>query len=98
MTKFGVLLISLSSVVSAHAANIVTTFDLGGANASIEANQGTIDQTTLFHIQTLSHTLDFTGDGTNDTLTVSTVPEPSSYALLAGLLGLSCVMVRRRRA
>ncbi|CAA6679924.1 MULTISPECIES: PEP-CTERM sorting domain-containing protein [unclassified Lentimonas] len=26
------------------------------------------------------------------------IPEPSSYALLAGLLGMSCVMARRRRA
>ncbi|WP_244648073.1 MULTISPECIES: PEP-CTERM sorting domain-containing protein [unclassified Lentimonas] len=50
--------------------------------------------------------LNWSGNGNNGpralvmeyTLTVSTVPEPSSYALLAGLLGLSCVMVRRRRA
>ncbi|WPJ95680.1 PEP-CTERM sorting domain-containing protein [Coraliomargarita algicola] len=33
-----------------------------------------------------------------DNLTVSTIPEPGTYALLAGLTGLAFVMVRRRRA
>jgi hypothetical protein len=32
-----------------------------------------------------------------DSLTLSAVPEPSSYALLAGMLALASVMVRRRQ-
>lgn len=41
-----------------------------------------------------------TGNMDIDTLTVngSVVPEPSSYALLAGMMGLACVVLRRRAA
>ena len=37
------------------------------------------------------------GTLTGSSFTLAAVPEPSSYAVLAGLLSLSCVMVRRRR-
>lgn len=44
-----------------------------------------------------SATLDY-GIGTSDTISISVIPEPGTYALLAGLLGLSFVMMRRRQA
>jgi hypothetical protein len=46
-------------------------------------------------------TLDITNSaagGANDTIILNVIPEPGTYALLGGLLALSHVMVRRRRA
>ena len=36
-------------------------------------------------------------DGTNNIITLSAIPEPGTYALLAGCFGLTWVMLRRRR-
>ena len=47
--------------------------------------------TTAIQVESLG------GDSHLDSFTISAVPEPSTYALLAGLTGLVHVMVRRRR-
>lgn len=64
----------------------------------------TYDRT--FTATNTSSTLRFLETSTNtkskdpflDDVSVSVVPEPGTYALLAGLTGLAFVMVRRRRA
>jgi hypothetical protein len=54
--------------------------------------------TTADGFLTLDYTV--TGSGTNagalNFMSLTTIPEPSAYALLSGLLGFGCVIVRRR--
>lgn len=66
---------------SATAASL-TTLAGTGATVTVTDGQGT----------------DFAGgyNGDGVSFTLSAVPEPSSYALLGGLLALTCVMLRRR--
>lgn len=42
-------------------------------------------------------TVDSNGKVTIDNVSLATIPEPGTFALLGGLLTLSCVMLRRRR-
>lgn len=43
-------------------------------------------------------TIQIFGAGTVPSIRMAAVPEPSTYAALSGLLALSSVMLRRRRA
>ena len=60
----------------------LTTFAGTGATVTVTNGQGS----------------DFLGgySGTGVSIALSAVPEPSSYALIGGLLALGCVMLRRR--
>ena len=78
---------------------------LGGASPTGSAyDSGSL---TLSSVGTVSNIELFSSDGVSsfdeirlgDTFaSVTPIPEPSSFALLAGVLGLSLVMLRRRRA
>jgi hypothetical protein len=46
--------------------------------------------------QDVDYTIDL-GDGSADTLSLTIIPEPGTYALIGGMLALGYVMVRRRR-
>ncbi|WPJ96413.1 PEP-CTERM sorting domain-containing protein [Coraliomargarita algicola] len=68
------------------------TFD-GSSRGS--GNIATFDFSKDFHF--VAYGQDDQGLKAINSVTLSAVPEPSSYALLAGLLGLSYVMVHRRK-
>lgn len=70
----------------------------GGDNVGLLASNvvvGGLAQTNLY-FNTPSQFDVIAGSSTNGLTMLTTVPEPSAYAALAGILALSCVMLRRR--
>jgi hypothetical protein len=72
-------------------------FDIGASetSASINAFAG-VNGSAI--IVTVGQGTDFAGGFSGSGVSVQVVPEPSTYAVLSGLLALGYVMVRRRRA
>jgi hypothetical protein len=71
-----------STSFSTADASMTTTFDFGGTDNDLTLRL---------------HNAFGTMDVDNLTVSQSVIPEPGTYALIAGMLGLSYVMVRRRR-
>jgi len=84
------------------------TLDLGLADLIIDLNGLDSGTYNLFSYGTLvgsafenvtflngAGTIDY-GTGSGDFISITAIPEPGTYALFAGLLGLSYVMIRRR--
>ena len=86
------------------AADNTATF-VGGSWNALDTDNKTFLSVTSVHASfdaTQVYAMDIPGGGGGDTITgtlteLSTVPEPSSYAVLAGMLALGYVTVRRRR-
>ena len=77
---------------------------LGGADWSYSINGSEIDSGNIASFD-FSKSFNFVAYAQDNevakslqSVSLAAIPEPSSYALLAGLLGLSCVMLRRRQA
>lgn len=68
------------------------SYSLNGATATTGTH--TFDTSRSYRFTAHAHT---NGNASFDNITVTAVPEPGTYALLAGLTGLVFVMVRRRR-
>lgn len=100
----------LGDGVSFSIAGGIGTFVIGGAGIEFYKDTFTLIDILGAHVGnivlsvdsgdslTIDNHLDATGNGIAlEYLSISTVPEPGTYALLAGCFALASVMVRRRR-
>ncbi|WPJ96412.1 PEP-CTERM sorting domain-containing protein [Coraliomargarita algicola] len=69
------------------------SWSIGGVDQG-SGNIAAFDFSKTFHF--VAYGQDDQGNKGINSVSISAIPEPSSYALLAGILGLSYVMVRRR--
>jgi hypothetical protein len=81
----------------------VTNFGVGVENTTYTDETITVSGIDVTGFDQLQVGFEFSHNGSSDffnvdSFTVSAVPEPSAYALLSGMLGLTWVMLRRRRA
>ena len=91
------------SVDASAVAGIVgsyTLFDSHAAGTMFTAGQVTVDPSLGVEgvDWNLVITENINGSGLRDTVVLNVIPEPSTYALIGGLLALSSVMMRRRQA
>ena len=92
---------SLVTVNASAVAGIVgsyTLFDCDASGTMMGAGAFTIAGLGTEGVDWNLVITDNAGGGANDTIVLNVIPEPGSYALLGGLLALSSVMVRRRKA
>ena len=73
------------------------TFDLFDYN-NIASSAGTVNITGFYGVEGVDYYYEDDTTGNYSRLVIVNVPETSSYTLIAGCLGLSAVMMRRRRS
>lgn len=75
-----------------------TNWTMGLTANGSEIFAPTIAAADLSEISFVGFSLNGTPSGSYDNLQLVVIPEPGTYALLAGCFSLSCLMLRRRRA
>ncbi|CAA6692440.1 MULTISPECIES: PEP-CTERM sorting domain-containing protein [unclassified Lentimonas] len=72
--------------------------DNGNENIRVTTDFGVANDVTLSRIAPITASNDWALDETYTLQLVAAIPEPSSFALLGGLMALSAVAIRRRRS